>query len=362
MNASGFVPGLEYFCWVRVVSADSLATKAPVFRIKPSRSLVFLWDLRPKGVVDRNPAKDDPRDPTVRHDIGVWAAPKEFFGRDGADTAFDYGPAFLTMDAAAHWIANTEAGKQWDAESLNRFLMSLTQFPTASFSSVVETPDDPATPPPKENLREHEVTFEGQRVTLRAPDKFINPVEECAILINYKAKRTRAIAQINREAINAYQAVDTVLASIGISTDDPVSLAFKEFREKLLARIEPPILDFKALFGRRRPWDTCSQDLQPMLALPDWRHPGHPAYPSGHATVAWAFALTLARALPSFAPLLEAAARRVALNREVAGVHYPSDSMAGEELARKLVDIMYPQGSALVSELQEHLETLGIGA
>jgi acid phosphatase (class A) len=111
----------------------------------------------------------------------------------------------------------------------------------------------------------------------------------------------------------------------------------------LLGQIGQPITDFKAHFKRARPWVCCQGGdlmLRPMLMLPDWRHPGHPAYPSGHATVAWATAYFFGDLAPSFAPALERAANQVALNREIAGVHYPSDSMAGKDLARQLVSLL----------------------
>ena len=91
--------------------------------------------------------------------------------------------------------------------------------------------------------------------------------------------------------------------------------------------------------------------LSPVL-MPPVDPPGHASYPSGHATQAYLIALVLAEVMPGIAwgqnaggakvPMTEAERRqnplwriaeRVARNREVLGVHYPTDSAAGLDLA-----------------------------
>jgi hypothetical protein len=71
--------------------------------------------------------------------------------------------------------------------------------------------------------------------------------------------------------------------------------------------------------------------------MPPIEVPGHASYPSGHSTQAHLVALLLAEVLPGQlldrnGPLQELA-DRIARNREVLGLHYPSDSRAGEKLA-----------------------------
>jgi membrane-associated phospholipid phosphatase len=73
--------------------------------------------------------------------------------------------------------------------------------------------------------------------------------------------------------------------------------------------------------------------------------PGHSSYPSGHATQARLIALCMTYVLGLVRPALPAGdiaaitetlaalARRVARNREIAGLHFPSDSQAGQKLA-----------------------------
>ncbi|HSF63104.1 MAG TPA: phosphatase PAP2 family protein, partial [Paracoccaceae bacterium] len=102
---------------------------------------------------------------------------------------------------------------------------------------------------------------------------------------------------------------------------------------RLTGRIE---MRLKMHFDLPRPI-TTSVDLQPVIQTP-----GHAAWPSGHATESFAVAHVLGalRAGGAVDARAEVAARamplrlaaRIAVNRTVAGVHYPSDSLAGAVL------------------------------
>lgn len=91
------------------------------------------------------------------------------------------------------------------------------------------------------------------------------------------------------------------------------------------------VMHFKDRFNRARPWEYAPA-LQPVIPPP-----GHPAYPSGHATQAHAVSLVLATVIPESADALYRLADEIARNREIGGVHYASDSAAGEQLAQQLV-------------------------
>ena len=92
-------------------------------------------------------------------------------------------------------------------------------------------------------------------------------------------------------------------------------------------------MHFEAVFPPRpRP-----SQIWPAL-LPPIEVPGHPAFPSGHATQAMLMALTLEKVLKGTTralatPLLHTLAHRIARNREITGLHYASDSRGGFELA-----------------------------
>ena len=92
------------------------------------------------------------------------------------------------------------------------------------------------------------------------------------------------------------------------------------------------VMHYKARYNRPRP----SPRLMPLIEVP-----GHASFPSGHSTQAHLVARLLEEVMPfeivrpnGDAPgPLQCLADRIARNREVIGLHYPSDSVAGKELA-----------------------------
>ena len=96
-------------------------------------------------------------------------------------------------------------------------------------------------------------------------------------------------------------------------------------------------INYKA---RPRPSQVCPALLPPVPV------PGHPSYPSGHATEAHLIKLVLNDVLKYsieaavMTPDLEALATRIARNREIAGLHYPSDSTAGRKLAEGILPLL----------------------
>lgn len=100
-----------------------------------------------------------------------------------------------------------------------------------------------------------------------------------------------------------------------------------------LAYIALRVAEFQAMhykykFNRIRP-----SAVSPVL-MPPIDPPGHAAYPSGHATEAYLMAHVLGDVMPeNMREPLKRMAQRIARNREVIGVHYPSDSEAGRKLA-----------------------------
>ncbi|OGB24301.1 MAG: hypothetical protein A3I66_10005 [Burkholderiales bacterium RIFCSPLOWO2_02_FULL_57_36] len=92
---------------------------------------------------------------------------------------------------------------------------------------------------------------------------------------------------------------------------------------------------FKHAFACPRPVDLSPQ-IQPMIPTP-----GHASWPSGHATEAFTVAAVLQSLLPHGSKCkeqLERQASRIAVNRTVAGLHYPVDSAAGRLLGTALAD------------------------
>jgi hypothetical protein len=98
-------------------------------------------------------------------------------------------------------------------------------------------------------------------------------------------------------------------------------------------------LYFKHRYNRPRPTHFCPALMPPIPV------PGHSAYPSGHSTQAHLMALCIsaivnaALAAPDpavFDANLTVLAQRIARNREIAGLHYQSDSEDGAQLAQQL--------------------------
>lgn len=105
------------------------------------------------------------------------------------------------------------------------------------------------------------------------------------------------------------------------------------------------IVHYKKRFSRPRP----SQLLPELeLVVPN---PGHAAYPSGHATQSMVFSMILGLIDPARRTFYIDYAKDIAKRREIAGVHYLSDSSCGQLLASKLMDELLK-----VNEFEELLE------
>jgi hypothetical protein len=102
-------------------------------------------------------------------------------------------------------------------------------------------------------------------------------------------------------------------------------------------------MNFKNAFATLRPNERSPQ-IQPMIQTPI-----HGSFPSGHSTEATAVARVLyelviegstatAAEKRQLSEQLFRQAARIAINRTVAGVHYPIDSMAGQLLGLSVAD------------------------
>jgi hypothetical protein len=87
------------------------------------------------------------------------------------------------------------------------------------------------------------------------------------------------------------------------------------------------VMYFKGKYNRPRPSQICPGLLPPIQV------PGHASYPSGHSTQAHLFAICAENLQPGKSESLRVLAGRIARNREIAGLHYASDSIAGRKLA-----------------------------
>ncbi len=111
----------------------------------------------------------------------------------------------------------------------------------------------------------------------------------------------------------------------------------------------PFIMALKHQYKRPRP-TQLEPRLKPMVDCPL-----HPAYPSGHSTQSHLIALVFGE-VSGRADVKQAlldAAKRIAENREYAGLHYPSDSEAGKQLATQLLPLFVAEfGNEIVRARQ----------
>lgn len=140
-----------------------------------------------------------------------------------------------------------------------------------------------------------------------------------------------ALREINEEADDP---TPKFLEVAGISPADNPNL------QKTIAIIQPLtasiVLDLKAKYARTR-----ANDVDPSLktAIPV---PWHKAYPSGHATQSFITALAFANVFPEKSDAFMRLAAKVAINREIAGLHYTSDSDVGAILAEQIWKAVKP--------------------
>ena len=101
----------------------------------------------------------------------------------------------------------------------------------------------------------------------------------------------------------------------------------------------------KDAFGRPRPFLT-EKRLAPIVPRPP-----SASYPSGHSTWAVAAAIVLADMVPERRAQIFARADEYAHNREVGGVHYPSDVFAGHLAGTALAEALFDQPRFIGDEL-----------
>ena len=108
------------------------------------------------------------------------------------------------------------------------------------------------------------------------------------------------------------------------------------------------IFKLKVLYDRVRP-NFLNDALRPAIA-----NPNHPAYPSGHAGQSLIVALILKSVFPERGNAFLSTAVEIGSNRELAGVHYRSDTLAGQEVARKYFETLAakPLFKERVAEIQ----------
>lgn len=173
---------------------------------------------------------------------------------------------------------------------------------------------------------------------IRLPDPPANSSVRTAAELHYLRSLENRRTNEEKDAINReLEVVGMKIGAYELAITFEKNTSRPATRKLLLAGMhdmEIIVFRLKARFNRARPTHLTS-DLHPCIEVP-----GHPAYPSGHATQAHLLAYLFAELEPSKSGEFLASASEIARHREVAGVHYPSDSEAGQMLARQIADML----------------------
>lgn len=181
---------------------------------------------------------------------------------------------------------------------------------------------------------------------------------------------TRALAGSQRWALatsdaNLRQGPGYFACALGIELDAQNAPKLTRLFFRVAANshdvVEPP----KDHYGRPRPYadapdaPTCEPKTEGLTK--------NPSYPSGHATLSWAWGLILAELAPDRATDIMMRARSIGESRIVCGVHYLSDVEAGRDDGAALVAAEHGSGEfradmdAAREELRAVRETPHVG-
>lgn len=148
-------------------------------------------------------------------------------------------------------------------------------------------------------------------------------------LLALQAGRTRA----QQRSIENHREYDSVCQAVLDAAHGRLQSAPRT--RALLAHVEQDaslaVFHAKKRFQRARP-HQLEPRLRPCIAVP-----GHPAYPSGHALQGYLVARVLSLIFPDDREALMAAGASIGHEREIAGLHYPSDARASRALGDALL-------------------------
>lgn len=155
---------------------------------------------------------------------------------------------------------------------------------------------------------------------------------ELNTLMNLKAARTPTVTRKILEENSVSSVLDFVkLSNLFEVQKYPETQKFLTMTDQDVSYF---VLKYKKEFARVRP-SALSKDIEPII-----KNPSHAAYPSGHATQMYFIAKALGDINPDKADEYKKYVMALAHRREIAGVHYPTDTAAGFLLAQSLFDAL----------------------
>lgn len=198
---------------------------------------------------------------------------------------------------------------------------------TKNFESLaIATPD-------KNTSRNYKILKEDFEINqlLINPPPIDNKTEAKLVLELKKLRTTQTLKKIFQQDQNFLKIFLKIARKNGCILRSDVEIKLMQ----AIADVTDVVLYFKNLFGRPRPNEVIPA-INPVLPVPIFS-----AYPGGHATQAKVAAdLLVGWGARANAVYLYQYAKEVARNREIAGLHYPSDSFAGNDLGSQLSKII----------------------
>lgn len=156
-----------------------------------------------------------------------------------------------------------------------------------------------------------------------------NDLKEAQLVLAMQSRRTAIqIAQIREQAINPLPLFWTCAG-----LDEASHLDQARRIKEAVVDTESVVTALKRRFNRRRP-SVVLPNIRTVVPVPPYA-----SYPSGHATQAVVIATLMSELAPKAAKRLRELATQVGRNREIAGLHYPSDTVAGFQLGHELSGI-----------------------
>jgi acid phosphatase (class A) len=145
-------------------------------------------------------------------------------------------------------------------------------------------------------------------------------------------QRTRTPGQVTQAQNEVKIGLETFASVLGPGFDTAAHPRTRALIERLHAEASALVDQARGHFARPRPF-VADRRVEPAV-----KADSTPSYPSSHGTRGILYARVLAELAPSRREALIEAGRSVGYHRVLAGVHYPSDVLAGQRLGEAVAD------------------------
>ena len=217
----------------------------------------------------------------------------------------------------------------------------------------------------KENINDMVYRDEPKKKHVKRMNSGLGP------LTGFPIERFKNMPPPENESIETEEEID-YLDSIPVEKNfiesaDDIDQYFKKFLESkelefpeeelkgVMKGVKSIILQLKYHYNRPRPYQVAkAKNLQ--LDSEHLKSASTPSYPSGHATQGTFLGRYLADLYPEYGKELRQIGEDITFSRNMAKVHYPSDSELGKMLGNDLYEFVYQQEEELNEQTESSLE------